>query len=121
MNNEVKVNLTVILKGRVMVSEQVAQNKPENYDLFSMELYDKSRNKRDIIKVRTRKCIPAKQTINLSVDAYNTMIDRKECPYWFGKPKDWANLSNKQRLEAHLKDITESLGGVSYSYVVFEK
>jgi hypothetical protein len=42
MNNEVKVSLTVVLPGRTMVSQQVAENKPlESYDTIVVELWDK--------------------------------------------------------------------------------
>ena len=120
MNNEIKVNLNITLPGRIMLSSQVAKNKPKNYDSFSMEIADAKGKNKQRITVKTRKMIPAKQAINLSVDAYEAMIDKKEVPYWT-KAGAWANMSNKQRLEAHLQRITEALGGTDYTYTVFEK
>lgn len=119
MNNEIKVNLNVTLKGRVMLSEQVAQNKPENYDSFSMEVADTNGKNKERILVKTRKTVPAKQAINLNMDAYKAMTNRKEVPHWV-KAGKWASMSEKQRLESHLQRITESLGGGSFTYKILE-
>lgn len=119
MNNEIKVNLNITLKGRVMLSEQVAQNKPENYDSFNIEIADENGENRQRITVRTRKMIPAKQAINLSADAYEAMICKREVPHWI-KTNTWLAMTEKQRLEAHLQRITEALGGVAYTYAVLE-
>lgn len=119
MNNEIKVNLNISLKGRVMLSEQVAQNKPENYDSFSMKIADAKGKNRQRITVRTRKMVPAKQAINLNVDAYEAMISKEEVPYW-AKAGTWVAMTDKQRLESHLQRITEALGGVAYTYAVLE-
>lgn len=91
------------------------------YDTFSMRVEGKkSDGKKDIqtITVKTRKCKPAGQSLNLSMDAYEYMIG-KEAPY-FVKPRDWEKLTKKQRLEAHLKRICEELGGVSFTYAVLD-
>ena len=70
------------------------------------------------ITVKTRKCKPAGQSLNLSMDAYDYMTG-KEAPY-FVKARDWERLTKKQRLEAHLKRICEELGGVSFTYAVLD-
>lgn len=122
MNNEIKVNLSITLPGRVMVSEQVAQNKPENYESFSMIVTDVNNKKKkdsERITVKVRKCVPALQSINLSVDAYESMTSKMEVPSW-SKIGTWNAMSEKQRLEAHLKRITEALGGLSFTYKVLD-
>lgn len=122
MNNEIKVNLSITLPGRVMVSEQVAQNKPENYESFSMIVTDVNNKKKkdsERITVKVRKCVPALQSINLSVDAYESMTSKMEVPSW-SKIGTWAAMSEKQRLEAHLQRITEALGGLSFTYKVLD-
>nr|DAR32463.1 MAG TPA: hypothetical protein [Bacteriophage sp.] len=117
MNNEVKVSLTVVLPGRTMVSQQVAENKPlESYDTIVVELWDKEVQKRERMFVKVRKSIPAKQSINLSVDAYKYMVS-DEAPY-FIKSKVWKAMNIKNRLEAHLQKICEQLNGISYTYEV---
>ena len=122
MNNEVKVNLSITLPGRVMISEQAAQNKPENYESFSMivtNVNNKKKKDSERITVKVRKCVPALQSINLSVDAYKAMTSKAEVPSW-SKIGAWAAMSEKQRLEAHLKKITEALGGLSFTYKVLD-
>lgn len=131
MNNEIKVSLSVTLQGSVMLSQEQAKALEEEkvgtgYDTFSMRVEGKksdgkkSDGKKDIqtITVKTRKCKPAGQSLNLSMDAYEYMIG-KEAPY-FVKPRDWGRLTKKQRLEAHLKRICEELGGVSFTYAVLD-
>lgn len=117
---EIKVNLNITLEGRVMLSEQVAQNKPkESYDSFSMEVSEPNGKDKQRITVKTRKMVPAKQVINLNADAYETMISKAEIPYWI-KANTWVSMSKKQRLETHLQKITEALGGTAYTYKILE-
>lgn len=73
----------------------------------------------EIITFHTRKCKPAKQSLNMSKEAYEYMIDKDSCPSW-SKPGKWAAMSEKERLEAHLQRTVEYLGGISYTYQVFE-
>ena len=55
----------------------------------------------------------------MSKEAYEHMIDEGSCPSW-SKPGKWAAMSEKERLEAHLQRTVEYLGGISYTYQVFE-
>lgn len=126
MNNEIKVSLSVVLQGRTMLSQEQAKALEEEkagtgYDTFSVRVEGrKSDGKKDIqtITVKTGKCKPAGQSLNLSMDAYDYMTG-KEAPH-FVKPGDWEKLTRKQRLEAHLKRICEELGGVSFTYAVLD-
>lgn len=125
MNNEIKVSLSVTLQGSVMLSQEQAKALEKEkvgtgYDTFSMRVEGLKNGKKDAktITVKTRKCKPAGQSLNLSMDAYEYMIG-KEAPY-FVKPRDWEKLTKKQRLEAHLKRICEELGGVSFTYAVLD-
>ena len=123
---EIKISLSIILQGRVMYSQEQAKALEKEkvgtgYDTFSMRVKGKKSNgKKNIqtITVETRKCKPAGQSLNLSMDAYDYMTG-KEAPY-FVKPRDWEKLTKKQRLEAHLKRIVEELGGVSFTYAVLD-
>ena len=126
MNNEIKVSLSVTLQGSVMLSQEQAKALEKEkvgtgYDTFSMRVEGKNGNgKKDAetITVKTRKCKPASQSLNLSMDAYDYMTG-KEAPY-FVKAGDWERLTKKQRLEAHLKRIVEGLGGVSFTYAILD-
>lgn len=123
--NDVKVSLSIILQGGVMYSQEQAKALEKEkvgtgYDTFNMRVEDLKDGKKDAetITVKTRKCKPAGQSLNLSMDAYDYMTG-KEAPY-FVKAKDWKRLTKKQRLEAHLKRIVEELGGVSFTYAVLD-
>lgn len=125
MNNEIKVSLSITLQGSVMLSQEQAKALEEEkvgtgYDAFSMRVEGLKKGKKDAetITVKTRKCKPAGQSLNLSMDAYEYMIG-KEAPY-FVKPRDWERLTKKQRLEAHLKRVVEGLGGVSFTYTILD-
>lgn len=125
MNNEIKVSLSITTQGAVMYSQEQAKALEEEkvgtgYDTFNMRVEDLKDGKKDAktITVKTRKCKPAGQSLNLSMDAYDYMTG-KEAPY-FVKARDWERLTKKQRLEAHLKRIVEELGGVSFTYAVLD-
>lgn len=125
MNNEIKVSLSVTLQGSVMLSQEQAKALEEEkvgtgYDTFNVRVEYLKDGKKDAktITVKTRKCKPAGQSLNLSMDAYDYMTG-KEAPY-FVKARDWERLTKKQRLEAHLKRIVEELGGVSFTYAVLD-
>lgn len=142
---EVKVSLSVIVPGSVMLSKEeclkttqkvierksksgkvfkkTINTKVEDYDKMDkhsirvMEIVDK-KPVYETITVYTRKAKPATQTINLSKDAYEYMVSN-ECPYWM-KPKVWVSMNKKMRLENHFQRLCESLNGLSYTYEVFE-
>lgn len=125
MNNEIKVSLSVTLQGSVMLSQEQAKALEKEkvgtgYDTFNVRVESLKDGEKDAetITVKTRKCKPAGQSLNLSMDAYDYMTG-KEAPY-FVKARDWERLTKKQRLEAHLKRIVEELGGVSFTYAVLD-
>ena len=116
-----KVTLTILLPGSQMYSNKECEENKELLSNNSLELsYLKNSGKfvRETIHFSTRKSRPAKQVINLCNEAYEYMIS-KEAP-WFVKPGLWVQLSKKARLEKHLENITQSLGGVNYTYNVLE-
>ena len=88
-------------------------------DKVSMRVTGKNGTNPEIITFHTRKCKPATQSLNMSKEAYEYMIDKDSCPSW-SKPGKWAAMSEKERLEAHLQRTVEHLGGTSYTYQVFE-
>lgn len=120
MNNEVKVNLSVTLQGRVMMSERECSEIPQlkGYTPFSLEFVERKNNKKTRIGMLLRKSKPATQSINITKESYDYMVSN-ECPY-FSKPVIWLKMGKKKRLEAHLQRICESLNGESFTYVVFE-
>lgn len=147
MNNEIKLNLSVILPGSVLFSkdeclkttqkviEKTSKKTGKTYKktvnvlVDNLDMMDKStirvvdgyiddKPAIDVLTVYTRKCKPATQSLNICKDAYRYMVSA-ECPSW-SKPKVWNTMKPKERLEAHLQKITEELGGISFTYQIFE-
>ena len=144
---EIKLNLSVVLPGSVMFSKEEClkttqkviektngktgktykktikvkvedSDKMDKHSLVVTEYVNK-KPVYETITFQTRKCRPAAQSLNISNDAYKAMIDKMVCPSW-SKPSKWSAMSKKDRLEAHLQRIVDDLGGVSYTYQVFE-
>ena len=142
--NEIKLSLSIVLRGSTMFSKEeclktthkVIEKKTkagkvykktievevEDWDKMekhSMRVTDEGGINPEIITFHTRKCKPAAQSLNMSKGAYEYMIDKDSCPSW-SKPGKWAAMSEKGRLESHLQRTVEHLGGISYTYQVFE-
>lgn len=112
--NNIKVNLSVVLPGRTMLSEQeCSQNPEESYDNNTLVV------KNERIQFQTRKCKNARQCLNISEEAYDTMVSKTSCPGWV-ESQHWVTLSKEQRLRKHLWRICQTLGGISYTYNVLE-
>ena len=139
---EVKVSLTIELPGAMMWSKEEClktTHKVIKKETKAGKIYKKTNKvkvedwdkmdehimrvagvfKTQVITFHTRKCKPAAQSLNISKEAYEYMIDKDSCPSW-SKPSKWAAMSEKERLEAHLQRTVEYLGGTSYTYQVFE-
>lgn len=142
--NEIKLNLSIKLPGSTMLSKEeclkttrkvikkktkagkiykkTIEVKVEDWDKMekhSMRVANINGTNPEIITFHTRKCKPATQSLNMSKEAYEQMINEDSCPSW-SKPGKWAAMSEKERLEAHLQRTVEYLGGISYTYQVFE-
>lgn len=124
MNNEIKLSLNVVLPGNILLSQEQAEalekvKSAKGFDRFSMEVSEPEGKDKEIIIVSTRRCIPAYQSINITKESYDYMTSSKECPNW-ANPNDWKNRSIAARLEAHLQRLCDTIGGTSFTYVVFE-
>jgi hypothetical protein len=139
--SEIKINLSIVLPGRIMLSKEeclkttqkVIENKSKSgkvykktiniqvedwdkMDKHSVRVADKKKSS-EVITFHTRKYRPALQSLNINKEAYEDML---RCPPSNIKPIKWAKMTKEQRLEANLQRITEQLGGISYTYKVFE-
>jgi hypothetical protein len=137
--DDIKVNLSIVLPGRTLFSKEECLKtiqkesttkkgkvkkvftQVEDFaktDKNTISVYTKE-NGRELITFYTRKCIPAKQSLNISRDAYKYMTSTESCLSSI-KQQRWASMSKKERLEAHLAEIVSSVKGVSFTYKVFE-
>ena len=138
--SEIKLSLSIELRGSTMFSKEeclkttqedittkngrkrTVTKVVEDWDKMekhTVRVTDKNGANPEIITFHTRKCKPATQSLNISKEAYEYMIDKDSCPSW-SKPGKWSAMSEKERLEAHLQRTVEHLGGVSSIYQVFE-
>lgn len=125
---EIKVSLSIKLPGSVMYSQETAKAlEKQGLAGFTKHTMNVEEQKRvgkkvkvdkEIIHFKTRNTIPAVQTLNISKDAYLYMVG-KDSPS-FIPMKDWSRMSKTKRLEAHLGEIAESLGGTVIHYHIFE-
>ena len=142
--SEIKLSLSIELQGSTMLSKdeclktthkviekktktgkiykKTIEVKVEDWDKMekhSMRVIDTDGTNPEIITFHTRKCKPATQSLKISKEAYEYMIDKNSCPSW-SKPGKWAAMSEKERLESHLQRTVEHLVGTSYTYQVFD-
>ena len=142
MDTSIKVNLSIVLQGSTMLSEQECSEKliewkynkrtkrkekiiTVKYDsskttpnrLF-LDYKDASGRHKEPIFFSTRNTIPAKKSVNINREAYNYMTSI-ECPEW-AKLGEWKQLSKENRLKAHLQRMCEAEGGISFEYQIFE-
>lgn len=144
--NETKVNLSIIVPGAVMLSEQECSRKLKKpvLDKSGRQIKDKNGNRifktvvgpdtakmtKHLLKVRdsdgsttlvyyTRNCRDVMQSINITEEAYDYYTS-KEAPQGFKNIPMWLSMGKKKRLEWHLNEIAKGLGGVVASYTVFE-
>lgn len=121
----IKVTLNVTLPGGVMISREEARKSPKMMDHSIINIkypkYVKASKKKELITetlhIFTRKCIPAQQSLNISLESYQWMISKESYPYYIRK-KSWENMSKKERLEVHLADLCKDFGGIKYTYEI---
>lgn len=146
MNSDVKVNLTITLKGSVIMSKEeclktiqkeITKKNPKNGKAMYKKIIDiqvedwdkcdknvikvseKNNNNPETITFFTRKTKPAIQVIGISNKAYDYMISNV-CPEW-STMSEWARMSKKAKLESHFNNIAEYLGGKVSSYQIFDE
>lgn len=145
---EVKVRLSMSVPGAQMLSSQECDKNPKksyNVETIPVEFRTrKGKPQRENIEVKTRRSRLARQSLNISKEAYNYMIAADQPPteslakklYIYktvskgknGKPKKvkvettvWAHQFNPtKRLDWHMARIAASLGAVDYQFEVLD-
>lgn len=103
MDNIIKISLTIIVEGSTLVrkSEPINLGK-KNRKHYPLETKD------------------AIYHINLTKEAYDYMVS-EESPAWArAKFLKWKKLKPEERLELHMKRISDSYKGKSYKYSILE-
>ena len=125
---EPKLSLALVLPGSTMISQQVAENKPEfteEHKLFFKSHKAKSKEPK-VVTFRTRKSIPAKQVLKMTQEAYEAMLEtptsskyNKVVAKSKGKPiRVWDTMSEDARIKKHCELIAHDMGAISFSFFV---
>ena len=125
---EPKVSLTLALPGSNMVSQQEAENKPEELTeenkMFFRGYKSKKDKSPDVITFRTRKSIPARQVLKMSQEAYEAMLEEPTSPKYnkvIAKVKGklirvWDTMSEDARIKKHCAIIAHDLGATDFTF-----
>lgn len=115
--DNIKISATFKIQGSVMYQEKDKNGNPLHYDVNTMKFYDKKINNTDIVKFKTSRCKPCIQSINMSEEAYQNMIDT---PTGSMSSNHWKRMSKNQRIAEHLKELQHDLGATSFEFTVFD-
>lgn len=125
---EPKLSLILVLPGSIMVSQQVAENKPEELTEENKMLFKSYKSKKDkspeVITFRTRKSIPARQVLKMSQETYEAMLEESTSPKYnkiVAKVKGklirvWDTMSEDARIKKHCELIAHDMGAIDFSY-----
>ena len=129
---EPKLSLTLVLPGSNMVSQQVAENKPEEFTEEHKMFFKSYKSKKDkspnVIVFRTRKSIPARQVLKMSQEAYKAMLEESTSPKYdkvIAKVKGklirvWDTMSEDARIKKHCELIAHDMGAIDFSYNILD-
>ena len=125
---EPKLSLILVLPGSIMISQQVAENKPEELTEENKMFFKSYKSKKDkspeVITFRTRKSIPARQVLKISQEAYEAMLEESTSPKYnkiVAKVKGklirvWDTMSEDARIKKHCELIAHDMGAIDFSY-----
>ena len=124
MNNEIKVNLSILLQGRTMLSVEestrIAKDGTrvmDGHKHTKIELDVMDGGKKKTLKVFIRRTKPAKQVIHLNEDAYNYMVGSEVPPKYKGV---WKGLKPLEKLRWHCNQIAEAMSGTVFDIQVLD-
>ena len=115
-----------------MISQQVAENKPEELTEEHKMLFKSYKSKKDkspeVITFRTRKSIPARQVLKMSQEAYEAMLEESTSPKYdkvIAKVKGklirvWDTMSEDSRIKKHCELIAHDMGAIDFSYNILD-
>lgn len=121
---DIKVTASFILPGSVLRAETPEkkekgekEKRRKDDSLYRQETI-RFKNDKPIV-INLRKGVPATQTLHLSTESYKYLISQ-ENPVSGMTPYMWKKLSNKNRIECHLKIIAHDLNGVLDTFTILE-
>lgn len=123
MDNVIKISLTIQLEGSTLVRQSNSEMIKYSIAEGTTSKQKKNKDGHKVVKSGEHihyplKSKPALLKINMGKEAFDYMTS-KECPP-FSKPKVWFKMTEKERLEAHLKRVCAHHRGKSFTYIVLE-
>ena len=115
--DNIKISASFKIQGGIMYSEKDKKGNPVNFDINTINFYDKKKRKTNTITFKTSRCKPCIQTINMSLEAYQAMMST---PIEKISANHWKRMSENQRIAEHLKEIQDNLGATSFEFTIFE-
>ena len=115
--DNIKMSANVKLQGSVMYLEKDQNDEPIHYDINVMNFYNQKKNKTETVKFKTSQCKPCIQSINISEEAYQNMMNN---PASGISLNHWKRMSENQRIAEHLKEIQHDLDAISFEFTVFD-
>lgn len=140
---DIKLSLTIILPGRVMFSQEESLKELKKplrnskgkiikkrgrivYKTVKVPAFDKNDTftlalgpDKEETTVFVRKTRPVKQIINMTEEAYESMLSKFPPNNYRGKVR-WESLSKNQKIKWHCMQIAAHLGGTFGSFQVLD-
>lgn len=120
---EPKIRLSLLVPGAGMLSSQECEENPkESYDEHRLHINvskDKGKHKKEVkqvIVVKTRKQKTATQSISISKEAYDYMVETAPSSKL---QRTWNFIPVRERLKAHFDQIAHDLCAIDYTFEIF--
>lgn len=128
--SEIKVRLSLDVPGAQRISREEALKYPsDSYDVshIKVEYTDKGKKKYETVLVKTLKNRVVKQSIQISREAYDYMVEepvsdkfRKKVLYKKQEARLWDTLSLEKKLSYHFNKIAEHFGASGFSFEILD-
>lgn len=122
MNNNIKLNVSIVLPGRtahITGTQKVVTLFRKNDLIPNYKGKDGNKIiKKKVARIPIIEYAECKKNIKFTQDAYDYMTS-DATPEWYNQ-KDWKRLSKKARLEQHLIRTMQHENGTSFTYSILE-
>lgn len=116
--DDIKVTVSFSIPGSVMLKAKAPNGDPIEFISNSLSVSDRNSKKSETITFKTSKCKPCTQSINITREAYKSMLST---PIHKISPFQWNSMSKKKKIAEHLKDIQHDLHATSFEFIIYEE
>jgi hypothetical protein len=115
--DDIKVTVSFSIPGSIMLKENDPNGDPVEFVSSSLSVSNRNSKKSETITFKTPKCKPCTQSINMTREAYKSMLNT---PIHKISPFQWNSMSKKKKIAEHLKDIQHDLHATSFEFIIYE-